>query len=176
MTCQICKYDWCWTCGLSQRSIFHLIQGPSEETGFVCEIINSMTTTFQGKYLALRYVAVVLICTIGPPLALGLAIAGAYIASPIFCMGGAINLAQECLRCMRQPSCFIKFLVYFMAVILLWPILFAVAMIVIPFAIVAGSLMVAVFYLVDILLVFLIFYKTCCRSRSVKKSKRDFIE
>ena len=57
MRCPICNYNWCWTCGLSKNSIFHLIQLKHIETGQFCEYINSMNQ----RYKNLPY-PIVIIC------------------------------------------------------------------------------------------------------------------
>ena len=43
MTCPICSYEWCWTCGLRRKHIFHRIQRLKGETGYVCEIVNGIS-------------------------------------------------------------------------------------------------------------------------------------
>ena len=64
MTCPICLYDWCWTCGLSRYNIFHRIQSYKGETGFVCEIVNSVTQNLKClPYPIALLIALILIFT-----------------------------------------------------------------------------------------------------------------
>lgn len=162
MTCTICKYDWCWTCGLSKRSIFHKIQLSTEETGFVCVIINELTTS-GSNCLILRYVAVVLTCTVGPPLFLALAAAAAAVSAPFYALGMALDyvLIKPCKRqqLMNKPCCclFLSPVIFF-SVIIAFVALLALAAVAYPFALAAGCLLVVLFYLVDFFLLFLVLY------------------
>ena len=39
MTCPMCAYEWCWTCGLNYRSCFH----KGQLGGFICEMIGKVS-------------------------------------------------------------------------------------------------------------------------------------
>lgn len=43
MECPMCKYKWCWMCGLAVDSFFHSSQGG----GLICEIIGQTSFTSQ---------------------------------------------------------------------------------------------------------------------------------
>ena len=47
MVCPICDHHWCWICGLSPQSLWHLIQ-ENEETGRICSFIQY---AYDNKYL-----------------------------------------------------------------------------------------------------------------------------
>ena len=39
MTCSICKYEWCWVCGMPYHSVLHY----GQFGGLVCELIGCIT-------------------------------------------------------------------------------------------------------------------------------------
>ena len=49
MTCTICKYEWCWVCGLPHRSVIHYAQFG----GVGCELIGWITLKNRGCCLQL---------------------------------------------------------------------------------------------------------------------------
>ena len=70
MTCPVCHYDWCWTCGLSKYSIFHRIQNYKGETGFVCEIVNTVTQTLKCLPYPISLFIAIILMLIGPIVAI----------------------------------------------------------------------------------------------------------
>ena len=90
MQCTICKYEWCWTCGLSRKHIFHKIQIITEETGVLCEFINAVVhnsghrNKMVIKSLPIRYFLLFIMFIIGPPLLVAVALVAAAVAYPFF--------------------------------------------------------------------------------------------
>eukprot|EP00347_Sterkiella_histriomuscorum_P020246 403338533 len=56
MTCPVCKYEWCWVCGLSYKSFFHYAQFGS----LFCELIGGSLFR-KNKYLATLFFFLTLI-------------------------------------------------------------------------------------------------------------------
>ena len=45
MTCPICSYHWCWTCGMSYFNPLHMISG----FGLMCEVIGAISFSKSSK-------------------------------------------------------------------------------------------------------------------------------
>lgn len=63
MECPMCKYEWCWMCGLEVKSIFHSSQGG----GLICEIIGQTSFTADRTPCA-RFLILIGLFTIWPVL------------------------------------------------------------------------------------------------------------
>lgn len=89
MTCFVCKYDWCWTCGLHRRHFFHKMQIFSGETGILCEFINKVAhrngsrNDMVIKSLPVRYFLLMILFIIGPPLLLAGGLIAGVLSYPI---------------------------------------------------------------------------------------------
>ena len=71
MICYVCKYRWCWYCGLSDDNIFHKIQLPwlnYYEENKVCKLMNWINTSFGSHCLPLRLLFALVVAIVGPPI------------------------------------------------------------------------------------------------------------
>ena len=65
MTCNVCGYEWCWTCGLAKDHYMHRIQ-----YNMICNILNGLTLGFEANmHWILRY-ALTLLLIVSMPIIL----------------------------------------------------------------------------------------------------------
>ena len=52
MTCRVCRYEWCWTCGMNSKGLLHqLFVGV-----VICELINMSYNTQAKQVLVILFV------------------------------------------------------------------------------------------------------------------------
>lgn len=90
MNCHICKYDFCWTCGLARKSFFHTLTFRTGETSIMCGFINEFTHN-KGysdhmciKNMYCRYLLTFILAIIAPPIMFVLAVAIGVLLFPFF--------------------------------------------------------------------------------------------
>ena len=89
MICPVCKYEWCWVCGFSYKSVFHMIQFGS----LACEMIGGI---FLGNKSVCCRVSLFFTFTLLLPLLI-------LLASFLIVGGGIVFSIEHCMKkCKRR--------------------------------------------------------------------------
>ena len=166
MTCYVCKYDWCWTCGLHRRHFFHKMQLFTGETGILCEFINKVAhrsgnrNEMTIKSLPVRYFLICILFIIGPPLFLSGGIIAGSLAYPILPIWFMCNDGKKCCKCTRK----IKPL-YISLCVLMGLFMYIVFAIIGALGLIIACLAFTLFYILIIILALRMFFVQCCKSK-----------
>lgn len=158
MTCYVCKFRFCWICGLHSEHIFHKIQIDNDETGALCVFINHVLEYVKKsktgiKCLPIVYLLLFIICCAGPVVLLAVTIVGCAVVYWFFPfyymftpdMDDCLNIEHKCC------SVFVKILL----AIIMYPILLVFGAI----SLFLALLSLAVYYVIGLFLILRMCYQ-----------------
>lgn len=168
MTCPVCKYNWCWICGLAKDSWFHKMQIIHEmETGILCVWINNFTYNYGNEFDSVNYclkipvpikiIMTIVLITIVPGIAACLCVLIAPFVCVIMVTGNRIWYK------------FRRWIFLLPIYIIIWTLIYSLA---VATSIVVSCLLFILFYLVCVILIFRIAYMFLCKSRRVNKKNK----
>ena len=179
MNCYVCKFNFCWTCGLASDSFFHKMQLDTNETGLLCVLINKITHN-EGvreemwiKNMFIRYFLSLIALLVLPSIILALAIVVGVICLPFTPIYYHFAYVYNCFTCYNKC---LKFFILLLILIFVYPIYLAIFVVMAAGAAVLAVLAFVLFYLVFIILIFRMMFMHCCRSKKTSNKKLKEIE
>lgn len=176
MTCYVCKYRFCWICGLHSEHIFHKIQINNDETGALCVFINNILELVKQSKTGIRCLPVVyfllfIFCCIAPPIIYALGIIAGIICYPflpayyLYELDGNVCPPSVNNKCAICISNFLFLILLFPALLLLGVILAVIA-----------AVCIALYYIIGAFLILRMIYQQCCVSRSQTSQQKKNIQ
>lgn len=182
MNCYVCKYNFCWTCGLESDSFFHKIQIDNSETGLLCVLINKITHN-EGireemwiKNMFIRYFFSLIALLVLPSILLALALIAGVICLPFIPIYYYFIFMYECFLCFKRMNYCLSFVIKLLILPLVYPLFLAVFIVLAAGAAVLAALAFVLFYLVFVVLMFRMMFMHCCRSKKTSNKKLKEIE
>ena len=177
MTCYVCKYRFCWICGLHSEHIFHKLQIDNAETGALCVFINNVLEIAKESKtgmccLPCVYLLLFIVCCVGPILFLALCIASSILAYPFVppYLTFSTYTFDSCCRPIKNKCC--SFTLKFLLTISLYPVTLLLYAIALPISLFC----LALYYLIGLFLILRMCYQQCCVPRKASESQRHNID